>query len=103
MHSPRFSLLRTLRSAALFLLVVAERGEAATLPCLQSSTLEAVAGCIADHMPGAVFAGFVVPSSTVQSDWRKVVRTMLDGDVPYFCVTNYVISPFTENGHSFAY
>ena len=106
MHSPRFSFLRTLCSAALFLLVVAERGEAATLPCLQSSTLEAVVGCIVDHMPGADSQSFVVPSSTVQSDWRKVVRTMLDGacantPLPKSLRTNYVISPFTENGHSY--
>jgi hypothetical protein len=107
-HSPRFSFLRTLCSAAFFLLVAAEQGETATLPCLQASTLEAVVGCIVDHMPGADSQSFVAPSSTVQNDWRKVVRTMLDGacattPLPKSLRTNYVLSPFTdtENGQSY--
>jgi len=108
MHSLRFSFLRTLCSAAFFLLVAAERGETATLPCLQASTLEAVVGCIVDYMPGADSQSFPVPTSTVQNDWRKVVFTMLGGSCPTTPLpkslrTNYVLSPFTdtENGQSY--
>jgi len=106
MNRSRRAFLHALCSAALFLLVTADQGETATLPCLQASTLEAVVGCIVDHMPGADSQSFVVPSSTVQNDWRKVVRTMLGGvcantPLPKSLRTNYVISPFTENGRSY--
>lgn len=100
--------LRTFCTAALLLLVTVEHGKAATLPCLQSPTLETVVGCIVDHMPGAASQSFVVPSSNIQTDWRKVVRTMLGGacantPLPKSLRTNYVISPFTdtENGKSY--
>ncbi|NOT55584.1 MAG: hypothetical protein HOP18_13355 [Deltaproteobacteria bacterium] len=106
MYSRRFSFLRTLCGAAFFLLVTAEQGETATLPCVQASSLDAVVGCIVDHMPGADSQSFVAPSSTVQSDWRKVVRSMLGGvctntSLPRSLRANYVISPYSENGHNY--
>jgi hypothetical protein len=57
-------------------------------------------------MPGADAQSFVTPSSAVQNDWRKVVRSMLGGacantSLPRSLRTNYVISPFTENGQSY--
>lgn len=106
MHSPRFSFLRTLCCATFFLLVTAAQGETTTLPCLQASTLEAMVGCIVDHMPGADAQNFVAPSSTVQNDWRKVVRSMLAGSCPTTLLpkslrTNYTLRPFAENGQSY--
>lgn len=102
------SFLRALLSTTAFVLFFSAPGEAATLPCFQAPTLETVVGCIVDHMPGATSQSFVAPSSTVQNDWRKVVRSMLGGSCAHFVLpkslrSNYVVSPFTdtENGRSY--
>jgi hypothetical protein len=108
MNFSRSSFLRALLSTIAFVLFASDHGEAATLPCLQAQTLENVVGCIVDHMPGAASQSFVAPGSGVQSDWRKVVRSMLGGSCAHLVLPkslrmNYAVSPFTdtENGRSY--
>ncbi|XYH92512.1 hypothetical protein ACMHYB_32125 [Sorangium sp. So ce1128] len=52
---------------------------AADLTCSSSTTLEELAACVRDQMPGKDSGIFVVPSSTQLSAWRSVVRMMMDG------------------------
>ncbi|WP_437303309.1 hypothetical protein [Sorangium sp. So ce388] len=52
---------------------------AAQLTCSSSATLEELAACIRDQMPGEDSDIFVVPSSTQMDAWRSVARTMMRG------------------------
>ncbi len=52
---------------------------AGDLTCLDATTLDALVTCIRNQMPQAGSNGFVAPTATEQSDWRTVVRQMLEG------------------------
>src|SRR5207344_138174 len=52
---------------------------AAELTCPSATTLDALASCIRNQMPASGSNGYVAPTAAQQSDWRLVVRQMLDG------------------------
>lgn len=60
-------------------LMASRTAAAADLTCSSSTTLEELAACVRDQMPGRDSGIFVVPSSTQMSAWRSVVRTMMGG------------------------
>lgn len=54
--------------------------ESNTLTCPGKTTLEDLVTCIVGQMPGKGSGGFVaVPTDTIQSAWRDIIRQMLDG------------------------
>ncbi len=74
-----------------------------SLTCPTATTLEQLATCIASQMLGSG-EGYVAPNSTVQSDWRNVVRQMLDGScdtvtLPASLSANYSIGTFHDSGN----
>src|SRR5262245_25772792 len=52
---------------------------AANLTCPTATTLDALATCVRNQMPGSGSNKFVAPSAAEQADWRSVVRQMLQG------------------------
>ncbi|MFQ5580650.1 MAG: PKD domain-containing protein [Nitrospiria bacterium] len=79
-----------------------------TLTCPGETTLEELITCIESQMPTKDSEEFVVPTSTVQSDWRNVVDQMLDGNcdnipLPVSLTGVYSVSTFndTDNGQSY--
>jgi hypothetical protein len=63
---------------------------------------------VLDQMPRSGSGGFVAPSVVEQSDWRAVVRRMLEGDcdsvtLPATLIASYAIGSFTDvdNGRTY--
>lgn len=73
-----------------------------SLTCSTSTTLESLVTCIVGH-----FGGFVVPTSSEQTDFRTVVTQMLDGScsitLPASLTTVYTVKTFTDSGNSKTY
>jgi hypothetical protein len=59
--------------------VLPSNASAANLTCAAATTLDALATCIRNQMPGSGSNKFVAPNATEQSDWRSVVHQMLQG------------------------
>ncbi len=76
---------------------------AGQLTCSTSTTLEALVTCIVSH-----FGPFVIPSGTEQSDFRTVVRAMLNSQcdtitLPATLAGIYTVKTFTDSGNAKAY
>jgi len=86
----RFWLITTWLCVAVVLMVGSEKGTvvsgsatAADLTCASSMTLESLATCIRKQMPQSGSNGFVAPNTTEQTDWRAVVKQMLQGSCDF--------------------
>ncbi len=76
---------------------------AGQLTCPTSTTLESLVTCIVSH-----FGPFVIPTSVEQTDFRTVVRAMLNGQcdtitLPATLVSIYTVKTFNDSGNSKAY
>jgi hypothetical protein len=63
--------------------VVSGSATVADLTCASSTTLEALVTCIRKQIPQSGSNGFVVPNATEQTDWRAVVKQMLQGSCDF--------------------
>jgi hypothetical protein len=61
------------------LMAAAPVAGAAQLPCANTTTLEALVGCIINQMPQHHSDGYVAPSRQQRADYRTVVNQMLHG------------------------
>lgn len=80
---------------------------AANLTCSSATTLDQLATCIANQMPGSGSNGFVAPSAQEQADWRSVVTQMMGGAcnfaLPASLATNAQIRTFTDTSTGKSY
>ena len=82
--------------------------EFTTPTCLETATLEELITCIVGQMPGRDSEGFVVPTSTEQSDWRSVIAQMLsdqcdDINLPASLSGIYSVGTFNDAGNGQSY
>jgi hypothetical protein len=80
---------------------------AAELTCSSATTLDALATCIRNQMPASGSNGYVAPTPTQQTDWRSVVRQMLDGSCSAILPTSLAgvmqLRTFTDTANSRSY
>ena len=96
---------RTLLTAAL--LIVAIPLFAVDRTCSTATTLEALADCIRQQMPGNGSGGFVAPTATEQNDWRTTVRQMMNGACNFTLPASLTgiaqMRTFTDSGNGRSY
>jgi hypothetical protein len=73
-----------------------------------ANALEDLIDGVLDQMPRSGSGGFVAPSTAQQSDWRGVVRRMLEGDcddvtLPATLIASYALGSFTDAGNDRTY
>lgn len=72
-----------MRALAVAFILAAIPLHAANLTCSSATTLESLATCIRNQMPGSGSNGFVAPTAAQQTDWRTAVRQMLQGQCSF--------------------
>lgn len=76
------------------------------LTCSTAVTLEDLIDCISSQMPISGSGGFVVPTTTVITDWKTVVTEMLGGNcdaitLPSTLTGIYAVTTFTDTGQDY--
>jgi hypothetical protein len=89
------------------LLISAHSASAATLTCSSASTLDALATCIKNQIPGNGSGEWVAASATEQIAWRSAVNQMLNGAcnfaLPAAIAAAAQIRTFTDTGTGASY
>ena len=89
------------------LLISAHAASAATLTCSSATTLDALATCIKNQIPGNGSGEWVAATSTEQTAWRSAVNQMLNGAcnfaLPAAIATAAQIRTFTDTSTSTSY
>ena len=93
--------------AGLFVAFFAVPSSAATLTCSSASTLDALANCIKNQIPGSGSGEWVAATSTEQTAWRSAVSQMLAGAcnfaLPAAIATAAQIRTFTDTSSGTSY
>lgn len=89
------------------LLICAHSASAATLTCSTATTLDALATCIKNQIPGNGSGEWVAAMTTEQSAWRSAVSQMLNGAcnfaLPAAIATAAQIRTFTDTSSGKSY
>jgi hypothetical protein len=82
-------------------------GDVAILSCSQATTLDGLARCIIAQMPQQGSDGYVRPGPSERADWRRVVRTMLEGrcgpEIPARLARVMQLRTFRDSGSDRSY
>jgi hypothetical protein len=89
------------------LLISTHSASAATLTCSSATTLDALATCIKNQIPGNGSGEWVAATTTEQTAWRSAVNQMLNGAcnfaLPAAIATAAQIRTFTDTGTGKSY
>src|SRR5262245_24804097 len=89
------------------LLISAHAASAATLTCSSAATLDALANCIKNQIPGNGSGEWVATTTAEQTAWRSAVNQMLNGAcnfaLPAAIATAAQIRTFTDTGTGKSY